>query len=281
MKKRRIGRIFSAVLALSLFFSAFPAHAQSHATQPVKPSLTAQSYAVIDLSDGSILHGKMPHKRLPPASTAKLMTVLIALDSLRPDVPVPVGRNAANVSPSKAGLTSGATYKAVDLVKACLVASSNDAAVALAEAVAGGEEEFAKRMNERAKELGMTNTHFVNATGLTDERQAQYTTAYDLTRLMREAVKDRRIDEMMGLVETSIRGSDGKAVELRAHNKMLWKMPKFVKGKTGWTAASRHTFVGTDYARRKSIAFAMLCSKKPWTDIERLASFGAVLVRRK
>lgn len=274
-------RLVSAALALSLLVAVPDSQAKARSQRPSKPVLTAQSYAIVDLKDGVILSGKMPNKKLPPASTAKVMTVLVALKYLPMGYPVAVSQNAWNVSPSKAGLTVGATYKAKDLVKACVVASSNDAAVALAEAVAGSERDFAKLMNEHAKELGMNNTRFVNATGLTDKRQKQHTTAYDLTKLMREAIKDRRIDEMMGLVETSIRGSDGKDLPLRAHNKMLWKKPKFVKGKTGWTYASRHTFVGTDYSRNKSIAFAMLSSKKPWTDIERLATFGAALSRRR
>ncbi len=270
----------SVVLVLSLFFSAVPP-LEAKAVRVRKPTLTAQAYAVVDIKDGTLLHGRLPYKRLPPASTAKVMTVLVAAKFLPSDFPVTIGKNAVNVSPSKAGLTLGARYRASDLVKACLVASSNDAAVALAEAVAGSEREFAKLMDQRAKEIGMANTHFVNATGLTDKRRPQYTTAYDLTKLMRQAMKDRRIDEMMGLIDTTIRGSDGKVLTLRAHNKMLWKVPKFVKGKTGWTYASRHTFVGTNYAKNKSIAFAMLSSKKPWTDIERLASFGIVLARRR
>ena len=274
-------RTLSAFLVLSIVLpSFFPAYAKTRKA-PQKPPLTAQSYAIVDIDDGVILHSKMPHKRLPPASTAKVMTVLVAMKFLPGDFPVMISQNAVNVSPSKAGLTLGATYKAKDLVKACLVASSNDAAVALAEAVAGNEREFAKLMDAQAKAIGMKNTHFVNATGLTEKKRPQYTTAYDLTQLMRQAVKNRGVDEMMGLIDTTLRGSDGKIITLRAHNKMLWKMPKFVKGKTGWTYASRHTFVGTDYAKRKSIVFAMLSSKKPWTDIERLASFGVVLARRR
>lgn len=271
-------RFLSSVLVPALLFC--PA-AEAKSKKASRPYLTAQSYALVDARSGSFLHGRAPNKRLPPASTAKVMTVLVALETLPPGRPVTVGRNAVNVSPSKAGLTPGERYRAIDLVKACLVASSNDAAVALAEAVSGGEREFAARMNARAKELGMADTRFVNATGLSDKKQKQYTTALDLTKLMRAAIKDRRIDEMMGLIETTIRGSDGKVLILRAHNKMLWRAPKLVKGKTGWTHASRHTFVGTDYVKRKSIAFAMLSSERPWTDIERLAAFGAVLSRRR
>lgn len=276
-------RAVSLLLALSLLAvpSEAPAKTRKKAPVPKKPALTAQAYAVVDIEDGSILHGKMPNKRLPPASTTKVMTVLVAMEFLPLEYPVTVGPNAANISPSKAGLTPGARYKAIDLVKACLVASSNDAAVALAEAIAGSEKAFAGLMNERAKKLGMNDTKFINSTGLTEKGRAQYTTALDLTRMMRVAVKDRRIDEMMALIETSIRGSDGKVLPLRAHNKMLWKAPKSVKGKTGWTYASRHTFVGTDYARHKFIVFALLSSKKPWTDIQLLSSFGGLLARRR
>ena len=274
-------RLFSFFLVLQLVLGHAPAEAKTKTPPAPKPFLTAQSYAIVDFSSGSILHSRMPHKRLPPASTAKVMTVLVVMKFLPLDYPVTVGRNAVNVSPSKAGLTLGARYRAIDLVKACLVSSSNDAAVALAEAVAGSEREFAKLMNERAKELGMINTNFVNSTGLTDKKKPQYTTAFDLTKMMRQAAKERRVDEMMGLLETTISGSDGKTLALRAHNKMLWKAPKSIKGKTGWTYASRHTFVGTDYARHKSIAFALLSSNKPWTDIQRLSAFGVVLVRRR
>lgn len=275
-------RGFAAALAVSLIgFAAPDAHSRARTGQKSQPSLTAQAYVIVDAKNGVILHGKMPRKKLPPASTAKIMTVLVAMQYLPLDYPASVSKRAVNVSPTKAGLTLGAKYRVRDLVKACLVSSSNDAAVVIAEAVAGNEAAFAELMNEKARSLGMTDTRFVNATGLTDKHKKQVTTPYDLTKMMREAMKDGRIDEIMGMIDTKIRGSDGRWIELKAHNKMLWKIPKFVKGKTGWTAASRHTFVGTDYSSRKSIVFAMLSSQKPWTDIERLASFGFLLIQRR
>ncbi len=282
MTIRRKTRAIGGMLAV--FWLCLPpleVQALSRSSKNTNPLLTAESYVIVDARDGSILHGKMPRKKLPPASTTKMMTVLVAMQYLPLDYPVPVSQNAANQSPSKAGLTLGATYVVRDLLKACLVSSSNDAAVALAEAVAGNESDFAKLMNEKALSLGMTDTHFINSTGLTEKRRKQLTTAYDLTKMMRRAMKDGRIDEMMGLTEAKIRGSDGRWIEFRAHNKMLWKIPKFVKGKTGWTRAARHTFVGTNYSSHKSIAFAMLSSQKPWTDIERLASFGLLLIQKR
>ena len=278
-KRSRLVRAAALAAAFSILVWPMEADAATRKkkTKKSRPEVTAQAYVIMDAKSGQILQGRSPHKKLPPASTTKVMTALLALEYLPMDYPVPVSRRSVNVSPSKAGLTLGATYAARDLIKACLVASSNDAAVALAEAVSGTEPKFAVLMNEKAAKLGMSNTKFVNASGLTDKKKKQYTTAYDLARLMRHAIKDKRIDEMMGVVDFSIRGSDGKVLPLRAHNKMLWKKPKFVKGKTGWTYASKHTFVGTNYRSSKSMTFAILASQKPWADIERLASLGVAL----
>ena len=244
------------------------------------PILSARSAIVVDLGNGGILYSKNPHLKLPPASTAKVMTAILVLERLPLNKAVRVGLRPTQVAPSKAGLTAKAAYKVGDLLVATLVSSSNDAAVSLAEAVAGSEGAFVKLMNDKAKSLGMNDTRFVNATGLTDKRQPQYSTVYDLTKLMRYAAKDKRIDQILGIRTTTIRGSDGKAIFIRSHNKMLWRTPRFVKGKTGWTFASRHTFVGTDYAANKKIVFAFLSSKEPWMDIKRLATFGLLVKNR-
>ncbi len=243
--------------------------------------LSARSAVIVDADDGGVLYQKNAHLKLPPASTTKLMTALVAMDHLPAKRLIPVSRNAAGQTPSRAGLKAGVRYRAGDLVTAALVASSNDAAVALAEAVAGSERRFADMMNKKARQFGMKNTHFVNATGLPDPGKRQVSTAYDLALLMRRAMKTKRIDSTMGITTTRFQGNDGRWISLRNHNKMLWRRPKLVKGKTGWTFASRHTFVGTDYAPDKRITFAMLNSKDPWVDIERLATFGLILEKRR
>lgn len=234
----------------------------------------------MDANSGRILFAKNPYLRLPPASTTKVMTAMVAMERLSMNDQVLIGNNAVDVPPSKAGLTAGVSYSVRELVTATLVSSSNDAAVALAEAVLGNEKAFVTLMNEKAAKLGLKNTHFINATGLpVRDRWAdrhQYSTAYDLSRLMWFASRDRRIDEIMAIINTSIRGSDRKEIYLKSHNKMLWKTPRFVKGKTGWTLASRHTFMGTNYTSPKLFTFAMLSSREPWIDIKRLATFGTV-----
>lgn len=270
-------RIFALFLAAVLLVPTSGSAAVSRRT----PELTARAAIIIDNDKNAVLYSKNPHLKLPPASTTKVMTALLAFERLPLDKTVFISRRAVGVEPSKAGLTPGARYRVKDLILATVVSSSNDAAVALAEAMGGTEAEFAAIMNRRAKAIGMKETLFVNATGLPMKKKRQYSTAYDLTILMRRAVKDRRFDAMMAVTSAYIVGTDGKAIFLKSHNKMLWKKPKFVKGKTGWTFASRHTFVGTDYSSKKEITFAMLSSQKPWIDIERLATFGFLMEKKK
>ncbi|MBI2095097.1 MAG: D-alanyl-D-alanine carboxypeptidase [Candidatus Omnitrophica bacterium] len=270
-------RAVCALGAVSLLLAAVSAEARPRSKTP---SLSARSAVILDADNGGVLFSKNPHLRLPPASTTKVMTVILAMERLPFDRQVPVSATAAGAAPSRAGLSAGARYTVRDLVTAALVSSSNDAAVALAEAVAGNESAFAELMNDKAGRLGMRDTKFINATGLTERKRRQYSTASDLAILMRLASGHRTIDRIMGITTTVIVGSDGKPVFLKSHNKMLWRMPKFVKGKTGWTAASLHTFVGTDYEPDKRIIFAMLYSKKPWVDIENLATLGRRLEGR-
>ena len=272
MKRLRRPAVCLLIGAFYLSFMSGGASAASKA--PKRPSVSARSAVLIDPRSGKILYSKRPYLRLPPASTTKLMTVMIALERLKLSQPVTVSRYAASMPNSKAGLVPGVRYRAIDLIVASLVSSSNDAAVALAEAVSGSENEFAALMNQKADSLGMKYTNFVNATGLPDKRGRQVSTAYDLALLMRAAAKDARIDRIMAITFATIKGSDGRPITLKSHNKMLFRRPGLVKGKTGWTYASRHTFVGTNYDPRKLFVFAMLSSKKPWTDIERLAQYG-------
>ncbi len=244
-------------------------------------TVSARSAVIVDAKSGKVLYEKNPGLKLPPASTAKLMTVLVVLEKKSPREEVLIENSDTEVATSKAGLTAGVKYNVGDLIMATLIASSNDAATALARHVAGTEDTFARLMNEKAAKLGMHDTHFVNATGLPDKQKNQYSTAGDLTKLLRYAYRDKRIDRVLELMTIVIRGSDGKDIILKNHNKMLWKEPKFVKGKTGWTFASRHTFVGTNFGIDKKIAFALLGSKEPWTDIRRLASFGLLLTNKR
>jgi D-alanyl-D-alanine carboxypeptidase (penicillin-binding protein 5/6) len=258
-----IRKFFWIQANIILFFFSF-----AFAKEIKAPYLTAASAVIVRLGDGTILYEKNSLLRLPPASTTKVMTVLIALEAFDMGKEVLIRSRAAEVEPTKAGLSEGTRYAMRDLIKACLMTSANDAAVSIAEEIAGSEENFAELMNKKARELGMKDTLFVNATGLPDNKDP-YTTAYDLTILMREAVKDSLFVKIANLKATTIKGSNGREICLYNHNKMLWRK-KGVIGKTGYTLNAKHCFVGIDTSQDSQVAFAILASRKPWDDISRL-----------
>jgi D-alanyl-D-alanine carboxypeptidase (penicillin-binding protein 5/6) len=191
---------------------------------------------------------------------------LVVLDRLDLQARVQISSGAANVEPTKAGLGLGATYSAEDLLEVLLATSANDAAVALAQAVAGSESAFADLMNRKAKALGMKDSHFTNATGLPD--RFQVTTAYDMVILTRAAFSRAFIKNVMSKKSVTIMGSDGRRITRTNHNKLLWRLSNpQVLGKTGYTRAARHCYAGIAYYDDRRVSFVILKSRKPWADI--------------
>src|SRR3954465_93728 len=172
--------LFAAFVCALLFFS-MPAHA-------------APPYAeiLIDPATGAVLHAVNADATTQPASLTKMMTLFLAFDSLDKgeltlDQLVPVSRHAQNMAPSRLGLVAGTTVRVEDAILGLVTRSANDAAVALAEAVGGTEEQFAEMMTTKARILGMRNTSFHNASGLPNTRQI--TTARDIATLSQALIK--------------------------------------------------------------------------------------------
>lgn len=237
-------------------------------------NITAKSAIVMDLRRDKILYEKDANARLLPASTVKIMTAVIVLEQGDLNRILTVSRKAGNVEPSKLGLKRNARYKTEDLLAAIVMSSSNDAAIVLAEGIAGTEEGFAALMNKKAKELGMRDTRFANSTGLPSGKEEQYCSAYDLARLMRYALTKEKIVELLNAKERFITGSDHRRLRLRNHNKMLWRKPESIIGKTGYTIKARHCFLGAVYRKRGGIVFAILSSRAPWKDMSILVNHG-------
>ncbi|MGI6527184.1 MAG: D-alanyl-D-alanine carboxypeptidase family protein [Caldicoprobacterales bacterium] len=152
----------------------------------------AKSAILMDYETGTILYEKNSHEKLPVASLTKIMTILLALEAvdegkLSLDEPVQISELAASMGGSQVFLHEGETLTVEALLKAVVIASGNDASVALAEKISGTHEVFVSRMNERAKELGMTNTSFANATGLPADNN--YSTAHDVALMSQELLK--------------------------------------------------------------------------------------------
>lgn len=225
------------------------------------------------------LYGKNVNKRVPPASTVKVMTALLAMERLSLDQTVTASSNVVYPQPSKIYIQPGEQYDIKSLLYAILLKSANDAAVALAEAVAGSEEKFVALMNKKAKELGCKNTKFSNAHGL-PKPTAQYTTAYDMYLIFRAALKYPFFREAISTKQKTISSKAGREISLKSHNHILsseWNQK--IYGKTGYTHAARSCFVG--YTKKGAddliIAIFGCASGKRWNEIKRIVSkYGGI-----
>lgn len=242
--------------------------------------LTAKAAIAIDADTGMILYAKNPHLRRPPASTAKVMTALLTLERSRLEKFVKISAKATAAPPSKINLNEGDKVKTEELLYALLLKSANDAAIALAESVAGRERSFVRLMNKRAKELGAKNTCFINASGLPGK--GQYTTVYDLSIIMREALKEPFLREVLKTRVAVIEVDNGeRKIALRNHNKLLWMYEGAEGGKTGYTIRARHCFVGEASRDKGRIIIALLGSKNIWEDSVFLFDKGFDILSKK
>lgn len=188
-------RVLTAVL--TLFFSVgccLPALAAEKQYENLTDlGLTSKSALLMEEDTGTILYEQNSHEALPPASVTKVMTLLLIYEGERDGKfewtdTVQVSEHAASMGGSQVFLEEGETQTAADMTKSIAIASANDAAVAMAEFLAGSEEAFVQKMNERAKELGMEDTNFVNACGL--DTEGHVSSAYDIALMSRELMEN-------------------------------------------------------------------------------------------
>ncbi len=237
--------------------------------------INSKAAVVIEASTGRVLYGKNPNLKLPPASTTKLMTAMIVLDRLGLNDIVTISERASRVSPIKANFHAGERVTVETLLRAALIKSANDAAYALSEAVSGSEERFAELMNSKAMAIGMSDTRFVNSTGLPDDRQ--YITAYDLARMLRHALRHAFIREVLNTRTDRIQTEDGRTIFLKNSNKLLWEDESVIGGKTGYTRVAKHCFVCASENDGESVIVAVLGSPSRedlWRESEVLISKG-------
>ncbi|HHU85642.1 MAG: D-alanyl-D-alanine carboxypeptidase family protein [Pelotomaculaceae bacterium] len=238
---------------LFVFFLGFaPGHGAWAAPEPEKakeestikapgaPETTAEAAVVMEPVTGRIIYEKEAHKRLPMASVTKLMTLLLATEaveegSFKLSDSVITSENAWEMGGSQIYLEPGEEMSLWELLLAIGLQSANDASVAVAEHIAGSEEAFVQDMNDRAKELGLTDTNFVNCHGLTAENH--YTSAYDLAMILREGLNNQLFRKITAMKEYDLRGG---AFKLWNTNKLLWWYNGADAGKTGWTEAAKY-----------------------------------------
>jgi serine-type D-Ala-D-Ala carboxypeptidase (penicillin-binding protein 5/6) len=230
--------------------------------------VSARSFVIMDAKTGRILLSLNPHLFFPPASTLKVMTAMSVVQHLKMDDKVRVSRYAASAPPSKIGIKPGETYTVQDLLYALLLKSGNDAARALAEKVSGSEAAFARQLTREVRHWGAYRTTCATANGLPADNQ--YSTAQDLALMFRRAMRDPELAKIMATKYYTIQGGR----ELRNHNRFLFTTPLAVAGKTGYTRASKHTYVGMFKNGNHEIIVAMLGSKKKWADLRPLIEKG-------
>ncbi len=235
--------------------------------------IKSRAALTIDASTGEILFSKNSNRRLPPASTTKLMTAIVVMENENLSRVVTMSKKASRTAHSKAGFRAGDRITIEGLLYAALLGSANDAAVALAEAVAGSELRFVALMNEKALSIGAEDTKFINATGLPGA--GQYTTALDLSRILNYALRLPKLREIIGTPEARITTEKGKVFNLRSTDKLLWSDEKIIGGKTGYTRRAGHCFVCAAQSETRTILVAILGSpsrKNLWTETEKLVS---------
>jgi len=220
------------------------------------PVVSAQAVLAVDLNSGVSLYEKEPNKKLLPASTTKMVTALVAMEFYKDDVVLEVKN--IKVDGQKMGLQNGEKMTVKDLLYGLLVYSANDAAEVFAQNYPGGRDAFIKAMNDKAKELGLTDTEFVNPTGL--DGNGIYTTAKDLSIIASEAMKDPRFAKIVGTKETVVQDISGK-------------VDGVLGVKTGWTENARENLVTYFEKDGKKIMIVVLGSQDRFGETEELISW--------
>jgi serine-type D-Ala-D-Ala carboxypeptidase (penicillin-binding protein 5/6) len=238
------------------------------ASQDEGPEVSARSFVIMDAKTGKILLSLNPQTFLPPASTLKVMTAMGVAEHLQMDDTVTVSAYAAAAPPSKVGIKPGETYTVRDLLYALLLPSANDAARALAEKVSGSESAFAAQLTQEVRQWGAYRTTLATANGLPADNQ--FSTAQDLALMFRRAMANPELAKIMSTKYYTIQGDR----EVRNHNRFLFTTPMAVAGKTGYTRASKHTYVGLFRSGDKEIIVAMMGSTKKWADLRPLIEKG-------
>lgn len=229
---------------------------------------SAESGILIEYSTGKILYSKKIDEKLAPASMTKIMTLLLIMEAVEEgkinlDNNIPISTNASSMGGSQVFLDPNTEMKAEELIKSIAIASANDSAVAMAEAISGTTANFVSRMNSRAKELGCKNTNFKNVHGLDEE--GHYSTAYDMSLIARELLKHEQILKYTSTYEAYLNKPNGTSTWMVNTNKLI----KYYTGldglKTGFTKTAGYCLTST--AKRNDMRLISVVMKEPSSQV--------------
>jgi D-alanyl-D-alanine carboxypeptidase (penicillin-binding protein 5/6) len=222
------------------------------------PATTAAGWVVADLDSGAILAAHDPHGRQRPASTLKILTTLVVRERLDPDLEVVAAQEDVDVDGSRAGIGPGGRYTVRQLLAGLLLNSGNDAAMALARTM-GGTQKTLAAMQARAEELGALDTRPATPSGL--DGPGMSSSAYDLALLFRVALRDPLVRETLATRTVPFPGFADKPGFLLSNDDPLLRYPGAIGGKTGFTDAARHTFVGAAERDGRRLVVALVRSE--------------------
>jgi D-alanyl-D-alanine carboxypeptidase (penicillin-binding protein 5/6) len=197
-----------------------------------EPEVIGESALLVDMESGHVLYEKNSTQRREIASLVKIMTAVVALEHKDLNEYITVSEHAASIGENSMGLTTGEAYTLRELMYGLVLASGNDAAYAIAEGVAGNSDAFVEWMNIKGAELGLQNSHFAGPSGLDD---STYSTAEDLVKLTRYAMKNPDFREIVGTVEMELISDSHKYVYLYNQTNLLTSYPGVAGVKTGYT----------------------------------------------
>ena len=261
-------KITAFVIILLLTSTFIPALAQGNTIG----SISARSACLVDADSGKLLYSKNADKRMPMASTTKVMTAIVALESKVPlDTVIKIPKAAVGIEGSSVYLKEGESIALEDLLYSLLLASANDASVAIAIAVAGSEDAFVELMNKKARELGLSNTHFSNPHGLDDKEH--YTTARELAQIMAYALQNESFMTICGTYKKLLQRDSGTRL-LVNHNRLLKAYKGVIAGKTGFTKKSGRCLVSLAEREGLRLICVTLDAPNDWADHTSLYDFG-------
>jgi D-alanyl-D-alanine carboxypeptidase (penicillin-binding protein 5/6) len=274
----RFQKLLSAGLILALFFISAPVNFAAEFAPD--EDLTARAAVLMDAATGKILYQKEADLRLPPASTTKVATAILALESGRSlSQKLTVSKEATRVPASKLYLRPGQTLSIEELLYGIMLASANDASVVLAEGIGGSVDRFTEQMTRKAQQIGATNTHFTNPHGLT--APDHYSTARDLAMIFRYAMKNATFRDIVQTKFSSVSTTAvvrkkvvPRRISVRNHNRLLWGYDGALGGKTGYTHAAQKCFVGAVQRNGATLIIAILGARDQWGDTKRLLEYG-------
>jgi D-alanyl-D-alanine carboxypeptidase (penicillin-binding protein 5/6) len=267
--------LFLFLLFLFLIAFPFPAAWSYFAEERV----TARAAFLVDANSGQVLYQREADLSLSPASTTKILTAIVALESgRRPTELLRVTKSATRVPSSKLNLRVGQSMSIHDLLYGLLLTSANDAGIVLAEGLAGSVARFGELMNLKAREIGAINSRFVNPHGLTAPEH--YSTAKDMALIFSYAMKNPEFREIIQTKTGSVSFiSSGKTrkmrrISVRSHNRLLWNFDGAIGGKTGYTFAAQKCFVGGVSRNGTTLIVSVMGSRDLWGDVRRLLEHG-------